>query len=443
MRSPSPAPSAAVDRSEPGAALVAGDLGPAIAVRPPGPRSRELAAVLAQCEAPGVNTVSAGPSVVWAQAVGSNVLDVDGNRYVDLTSGFGVAAIGHRHPRVVTAIAEQSARLVHGLGDVAAHPARAELAQRLCALAPMPGARVYFAVSGSDSVEIALKTAVLATGRCDVLAFEPAYHGTSMGALALTSRQAFTAPFAAIVARTTHRLPYGCTASELEGALARCGESLACVVFEPVVGREGVHFPPPGWLASVAERARAHGALVIADEIFTGFGRTGALFASTAEGVVPDLVCCGKALGGGLPIAAVLGRSDLMAAWDRPGEAIHTATFLAHPLACAAAIATLDVLTEESLAARAATLGASIESRAGRWRALGGVVSVRGRGLLWAIELAEARAAGRAVERALERGLLVLTCGAEGRTLQIVPPLTIRREQLEIALDLLEEVLDS
>jgi 4-aminobutyrate aminotransferase/(S)-3-amino-2-methylpropionate transaminase len=214
-------------------------------------------------------------------------------------------------------------------------------------------------------------------------------------------------------------------------------------VFEPVVGREGVLFPPPGWLASVAERARAHGALVIADEIFTGFGRTGALFASTTEDVVPDLVCCGKALGGGLPIAAVLGRSDLMAAWDRPGEAMHTATFLAHPLACAAALATLDVLAEESLPARATTLGASIESRAARWRALPGVTSVRGRGLLWAIELDDARAAGRAVQGALERGLLVLTCGARSRTLQIVPPLSIRREQLEIALDLLEEVLVS
>jgi 4-aminobutyrate aminotransferase-like enzyme len=132
-----------------------------------------------------------------------------------------------------------------------------------------------------------------------------------------------------------------------------------------------------------------------------------------------------------------------MAAWDRSGEAIHTATFLAHPLACAAALATLDVVAEESLPARASTLGASIESRAVRWRALPGVASVRGRGLLWAVELEDARAAGRAVQRALERGLLVLTCGAEGRAIQIVPPLTIRREQLTIALDLLEEVLDS
>ena len=212
-------------------------------------------------------------------------------------------------------------------------------------------------------------------------------------------------------------------------------------MFEPVVGREGVVFPPAGWLAYVAERARALGILVVADEIFTGFGRTGAWFASTDEGVVPDLVCCGKALGGGLPIAAVLGRSESMAAWDRPGEALHTGTFLAHPLACAAAIATLDVLAQESLPHRAVELGATIERRAARWRGLPGVVDVRGRGLLWAVELADAHAARRAAQDALDRGLLLLTCGAEGRTLQILPPLTIRLEQLEIALDLLEEVL--
>jgi 4-aminobutyrate aminotransferase-like enzyme len=441
MRSPSRAPSAAADRSELASSLGAGDLAPAIVVRPPGPRSRELSEVLAQCEAPGVNTVSAGPSVVWAEALGANVLDVDGNRYLDLTSGFGVAAIGHRHPRVVAAIAEQAQHLVHGLGDVAAHPTRVELGRRLRSLAPMPDARVYFAVSGSDAVEIALKTALLATGRAGVLAFDPAYHGTSVGALAITSRAAFAAPFAAMIAATTHRLPYGCDRSTIDAALDRHGAAIGCVVFEPVVGREGVVFPPAGWLADIAERARARGILVVADEIFTGFGRTGAWFASTAEGVVPDLVCCGKALGGGLPIAAVLGRSEVVMAWDRPGEALHTGTFLAHPLACAAAIATLDVLAAESLLDRAVELGASIERRAPRWRGFPDVVDVRGRGLLWAVELAYAPAARRAAQKALDRGLLLLTCGAEGRTLQILPPLTIRLEQLEIALDLLEEVL--
>jgi 4-aminobutyrate aminotransferase-like enzyme len=442
MRSPSRAPSAADERSELVASVLgAGDLAPAVVVRPPGPRSRALGEILARCEAPGVNTQSFGPSVVWQEALGSNVLDVDGNRYVDLTSGFGVAAIGHRHPRVVAAIAEQSARLVHGLGDVAAHPARVELARRLCELAPMPGALVYFAVSGSDAVEIALETALLATGRNGVLAFDPAYHGTSLGALAVTSRTAFTAPFAPLIGAATHRLPYGCATSEIDALLDRHGHGIGCVVFEPVVGREGVIFPPAGWLASVAERARAHGALVIADEIFTGFGRTGAWFAVTVEDVVPDLLCCGKALGGGLPIAAVLGRAELMASWDRGGEALHTGTFLAHPLACAAAIATLDVLAAEDPASRARALEAIVDARAARWRRQPSVIDVRGRGALWAVELADADAARHAAQAALEGGVLLLTCGAEGRTLQILPPLTIASAQLETALDLLEEVL--
>jgi 4-aminobutyrate aminotransferase-like enzyme len=408
---------------------------------PPGPRSRELGAVLEGAEAPGVNTVGSGLDVIWQEAVGANVLDVDGNRYVDFTSGFGVAAIGHRHPRVVAAIAAQSARLLHGLGDVAAHPARVELARRLAGLAPMPDARVYFAVSGSDAVEIAWKTAILATGRAGVLAFDPAYHGTSIGALALTSRPEFADPFAAIAGATTRRLPYGCAIDDVDRLLEREEASLGAVVFEPIVGREGVVFPPPGWLAALCEGARARGIVVIADEIFTGFGRTGALFASAAEGVTPDLVCCGKALGGGLPIAAVLGRGDLMAKWRTSGEAIHTGTFLAHPLACAAALATLDVIADESLPARARALGDVIVARADRWRGFTGVTDVRGRGLLWAVELDSAATARECARRALERGLLLLTCGAEGRALQLLPPLTIERRQLEIALDLLEDAL--
>jgi 4-aminobutyrate aminotransferase/(S)-3-amino-2-methylpropionate transaminase len=316
-----------------------------------------------------------------------------------------------------------------------------ELARRLAALAPMPDARVYFAVSGSDAVEIALKTALLRTGRPEALAFVPAYHGTSAGALALTSRPAFVEPFAAITTGAVHHLPHGCARSVLERFFDQHGSRVGCVVFEPVVGREGVIFPPTGWLAMVAETARAHRALVIADEIFTGFGRIGALFASPSEGVVPDLLCCGKALGGGMPIAAVLGSEGVLSAWDRPGEALHTGTFLAHPLACAASLATLDVLAEESLPERALTLGAVIEARAPRFAGAPGVVSVRGRGLLWAIELDSAEVARRSTGAALERGLLLLTCGEEGRTLQILPPLTIARQQLEIALDLLENAL--
>ncbi len=330
-----------------------GDLLPEIVVPPPGPRSRELSAALGKLEAPGVNTLFQGePAILWEEAAGANVRDVDGNIYIDLTAGFGVAAVGHRHPRVVEAVRGQAGRLLHGLGDVMAHPLRVELARRLVALAPVDDPRVYFAISGAEAVEIALKTALGATGRPGVLAFEPSYHGLTLGALNVTSREEFRAPFAAHLHGHARRLPFAGDLARVDEALA--GGEIGAAVVEPIVGREGVLIPPTGWLSGLAALCRKHGALLIADEIFTGFGRTGRLFAVDPEGVRPDVLCCGKALGGGLPIAAVIARRDLFRCWETPGEALHTATFLANPLACAAALAVLDILQEEDLPARAA-----------------------------------------------------------------------------------------
>ncbi|HEX2162643.1 MAG TPA: aminotransferase class III-fold pyridoxal phosphate-dependent enzyme, partial [Thermoanaerobaculia bacterium] len=337
-----------------------GDLPPAVRVAPPGPRSRELSRRIAAAEAPGINTLAGdAPSLFWQEAVGANVVDVDGNRFLDLASGFGVAAVGHRHPRVVAAVEAQSRRLLHGLGDVHPHPLRVELAERLAAVAPVAagpaGKRVFFGISGAEAVEIAVKTAVLATGRAGVVAFEPSYHGLTAGALALSSRPAFRGPFAAHLHPHVTRLPYGGPADAVAARLA--ADDVAAVVVEPIVGREGVLPPPPGWLPALAAACREHGTLLVADEVFTGFGRTGRLFAVQHEGVEPDLLVVGKALGGGLPIAAVVAAAETMAAWRGEGEALHTATFVAHPLACAAALAVLEVLEAESLPARAAARG--------------------------------------------------------------------------------------
>ncbi len=425
--------------------LTRGDLPPRMGTPPPGPCSIELARQLAKVEAPGVNTVSPGRPphegpILWQEALGANVQDVDGNIYIDLTSGFGVAAVGHRHPRVVAALAEQSGRLLHGLGDVHAHPGRVELASRLAALAPMPETQVFFATSGAEAVEVAVKTAILSTGRPGILAFEPAYHGTTLGALAATSRPEFRRPFARHLHPHLRRLPFGAPAGKVGRELSR--GDVACVLVEPVVGREGVLVPPPGWLAEVAGACRNHGVLLAVDEIFTGFGRTGSLFAVESEGVIPDLLCCGKALGGGLPIAAVLGRSDLFQGWSVPGEALHTSTFLGSPLACAAALAVLDILIEEDLPTRAARLGETLGQRLGAWQSrFPQVTDVRGRGLLWGIELASREEAKRLVVSALARGVLLLAGGPEGRVAQIVPPLNIDGGQLSVAIGILEEAL--
>jgi len=425
------------------AGLGRGDLPPRLRTAVPGPRSRALSRALARHEAPGINTLPAGggPTLVWQEAVGANVLDADGNRFVDLTSGFGVAALGHRPPAVVAAVRRQAGRLVHGLGDVHAHPLRAELAARLAALVPVDDPQVYFAISGGDAVEIALKTALLATGRRRVVAFAPSYHGLTLGALALTSRPAFRSPFAAHLSPEVAHLPYACPPAELAALLA--GEPpVAAVVVEPVVGREGILVPPPGWLAQIAAACRAHGTLLVADEILTAFGRTGTRFAVDADGVRPDLLCCGKALAGGLPLAAVVGRRELFAAWARGGEALHTATFVAHPLACAAALAALPRLTSARLLARVGNLGAAVGARLATWpERFAAVAAVRGRGLLWGVELRSAAAAAAAVAAARDRGVLWLAGGPEGRVAQILPPLTIAARQLDGALDLLEEAL--
>jgi acetylornithine/succinyldiaminopimelate/putrescine aminotransferase len=421
-----------------------GDLLPQIVVPPPGPRSRELSAALWQLEAPGVNTLSSADplasSILWEEACGANVRDVDGNVYIDLTSGFGVAAVGHRHPRVVAAVREQAGRLLHALGDVHAHPLRIELARRLVALAPVDEPRVFFAVSGAEAVEIALKTALGATGRPGIVAFEPAYHGLTLGALAATSRQAFRAPFAAHLHGHVRRLPFGADLERIDQALA--GGDVGAAIVEPIVGREGVLIPPAGWLAGLHALCRRHGALLVADEIFTGFGRTGRPFAVEQEGVRPDVLCCGKAMGGGLPIAAVIARREIFRCWETPGEALHTATFVANPLACAAALAVINVLLEEALPARAARLGEDLGRRLSTWTdRFAAVAEVRGRGLLWGIELRSREQAKDLVQGAWSRGILLLAGGPEGRVAQIVPPLTIAAEQLATAAGILESLL--
>ncbi|HWM91394.1 MAG TPA: aspartate aminotransferase family protein [Thermoanaerobaculia bacterium] len=406
---------------------------------PPGPRSRELSRRIAEVEAPGINTLPSTPDAVslfWEEAEGAHVRDVDGNLYIDLASGFGVAVVGHRHPRVVAAVRAQAGRLLHGLGDVHGHPLRVELAERLVRLAPVDDAQVFFSISGAEAVEIALKTAIAATRRPGIVAFEPSYHGLTLGALAVTSRPEFREPFAAHLHGHVHRIPYACDPARVEI------KNAACVLVEPIVGREGVILPPPGWLAELARLCRKDGALLIADEIFTGFGRTGKLFAVEHEGVRPDLLCCGKALGGGMPIAAVIGRRSLFRCWETPGEARHTATFVAHPVACAAALAALDVIEEEDLPARAARMGEWMEERLSPWpERYSDVVAVRGRGLLWGVEMRSAEAAKRWTAAALVRGVILLAGGPEGRVAQIVPPLTIPEEMLRQALEVLEETL--
>lgn len=415
----------------------------------PGPESRALAARLARVESHNVTALDPVP-IFWERASGANVWDVDGNRFVDLTAAFGVANVGHAHPEVVDALSKQAESLLHAMGDV--HPARVkvELLERLSALYPRgeasqaPDVRCVLSSSGSDAVETAIKTALLATGRPGILAFEGAYHGLSLGALDCTWRPDFRDPFSTRLADATRFAPYG-DLDHLAHLAGRCGEEIGAILVEPVQGRGGERVPPKGFMRGLRTLCDEHGWLLIADEIYTGFGRTGAVFACDHEAVVPDLLCVGKGLASGMPISACMGRKEVFDAWPRSeGEALHTQTFLGHPTGCAAAIASLDVAERWQLAERSRQLGhATLERLRTGLKGAATVREVRGLGLMIGIECISPEISLTASTRLLEQGYILLPSGEGGCVLSLTPPLTIGEAALFEACDEIARHLES
>jgi len=437
-----------------------GALLPQLRTAVPGPRSMAFAERLRGVESRNVTYLSPHFPVFWEEAAGVNVRDVDGNVYLDFTGAFGVSLAGHAHPAITARIRRQAQTLTHALGDVHPTALKVELLERLADLSPWPDARGVLASTGSEAVEIALKTAELATGRSGILSFQGAYHGLTLGSLAATARPEFKEPFRQRVFEGVVFAPFP-AGGELADALAAveralnegapAGHPIGAVIVEPIQGRAGVRIPEEGFLAALVEMAQRAGAVVIFDEILTGLGRTGSMFAFQHERVEPDLLCMGKALGGGLPLSVCLGPERIMSAWPQStGEALHTSTFLGHPLSCAAALAFLDVLDEENLVERADALGGEI---AGRLRSeldgVVGVAEVRGRGLLIGIELASA--GGRPLEgggaavaaAALASGLLTLPAGDAGNVVELAPPATMTSEQAEVGVELLAVAIRS
>jgi len=410
----------------------------------PGPRSRALAERLARVESRNVTCTQPTPPIFWDRAAGANVWDVDGNRYVDLTSGFGVANAGHAHPEVVRALAEQSGRLLHAMGDV--HPAEVKVALLEEIARRFPGggpARAVLGSSGSDAVEIALKTAVIASGRAGLVAFEGAYHGLSLGALAATWRPLFRQPFQALLPDTTAFARFG-ELEDVPRAASACAVPVGAVIVEPIQGRGGERIPPRGFLSGLRALCDREGWLLIADEVYTGCGRTGRWFACEHEGVVPDLLCIAKGLASGMPISACVGRAELMDAWPpSEGEALHTQTFLGHPPGCAAALASLRVLSGERLVERSAETGArALTQLEHRFAGRPGVRDVRGLGLLLAVELDAPERAAQLCARALARGVIALPSGDDARVLALTPPLSIDPDLLADAIDRIADALE-
>ena len=421
---------------------------PEMLVPPPGPRSRAIAAGLGRVESPSgsarraARAVESGEDqspIVYASGLGSNVFDVDGNRYVDLVGGFGALLLGHCPAAVELAMVEQSRRLWLALGDVFPSDAKLDVCERLARLHPAAGARVMLGSTGADAITAALKTAVLATGRPGVVAFDGAYHGLSHGPLALCGlRPSFREPFQEQLSTHVTFAPYPHDAATLAVSLASVSHALrtgkvGAVLVEPVLGRGGCIVPPESFLPALRDACDRAGALLVCDEIWTGLGRTGAWLASAEAGVVADIICLGKGLGGGLPISACVGTERAMAPWgDHGGATIHTATHFGAPLACAAASALLATVEAAELAARARAVGERWLRELRARTARRGVREVRGRGLMVGVALDGGAARALAVtRRLLARGWIVLTGGALGDVLTLTPPLDIDEALLD------------
>ena len=364
-----------------------------------------------------------------SRAEGCWLYTADGRRYLDFISGIGVSNLGHGHPAVLAAIEAQARRHLHVMvyGEYVIQ-AQAELASRLAQLLPGSLGRIYFTNSGAEAIEGALKTARKFTGRPNFVAFDGAYHGDTFMALSLMGNPSFRKPFEPMPGGIRH-LPY----DDL-GRLQAIDDSVAAVVIEPMQAEGGVRIPSSRFIQALRARCDAVGAMLIFDEVLTAFGRTGKLFALEHFDIVPDLIVLAKALGGGLPLGAFCGSDELLGCLAHDPPLGHITTFGGHPLSCATALASLEIMTNERLPERAAKVG---ESLLERFDAMVGreIVAVRGIGLLIGLEFASAPMAHRFVAETIARGVIVNWTLNADRVVRLAPPLTISESEIDFALD--------
>jgi 4-aminobutyrate aminotransferase/(S)-3-amino-2-methylpropionate transaminase len=424
----------------------------------PGPRSQ---AILERKSRVVADPKSIYLPIVAAEAHGTTITDVDGNTFIDFTGGVGVLNVGHTHPRVVEAVQEQAAKFIHTDFTIVPYEVYVELAERLTALAPIGGpVKAAFFNAGTEAVENAVKFARAFTRRPAVIAFEGGFHGRTLMSLTLTSKthpyKAGLGPFAPEVYRVPFPYEYrGVTAADALAALERAfltqvaPETVAAVVIEPVLGEGG--FVPASTeffrgLRAVCDR---EGIVLVADEVQTGFGRTGRMFAMEHFGVEPDLLTVAKSIAAGLPLSGVLGRAEIM---DAPADGGVGGTYVGNPVAQAAALAVLDVFEEEQLLERGQRVGETIRARMLAWQErFPAIGDVRGLGPMLAIELVDDPAtrapspalATRIAEAAAQRGLLLLKAGVNGNCIRVLCPLVISDQELDEALGAWEEALDA
>ena len=429
----------------------------------PGPRSQDL---MRRRDAAVVRAAYHATPVFVGKAEGSVIEDVDGNRFIDFAGGIGCVNTGHRAPRVVEAIRRQLDRFLHTSFNVLPYESYIALAERLNAITPGRFAKKTLLVnSGAEAVENAIKIARAYTKRPAILAFEDAFHGRTYMAMAATSKthpyKAGFEPFPGDVYRVPFAYCYRCSysleypsceihcARHIEDAFKRvvAAESIAAVIVEPIMGEGGFLTPPSEFFPILSEICRRHGILLIADEVQTGFARTGALFACERLGLQPDLIAMAKSLSGGLPLAAVTGRAEIM---DTPGPGALGGTFGGNPAACEAALAVLETIETENLCARANHLGDRFRRRAAQWQSRWELVGeVRGLGAMQALELVRSRQTRapaeeetkRILQYCYEHGLIMITAGSYGNVIRLLMPLVITDSQMDEGLDVLESAL--
>ena len=431
----------------------------------PGPKSKALAV---RRESALPRGLSHAAPVYIAKAEGAVIEDVDGNRFIDFTGGIGCVNVGHRAPEVVAGLQKQLDRFLHVSVQVTPYESYIELAERLNALTPGKFPKKTFLLNtGAEAVENAIKIARAHTGRQGIIAFEDAFHGRTMMAMALTSKtHPYKAGFGALPG-DVYRIPYAycyrCSyslkypscdlfcARHLEDTFKRvvASEDVAAVIAEPVLGEGGFVAPPQDFYKVLIEICHKHGVLFIADEVQSGFGRTGALFACERYGIEPDLLVTAKSLGGGLPLAAVTGRAEIM---DAPGPGGLGGTFTGNPLACAAALAVINMFEKRDLSHRANELGTKFQDRARKWQKLWPLVGdVRGLGAMQAIELVRSpetrepapEETKQIMDYCYKHGLIALTAGSYSNVVRLLVPLVISDEQMDEGLDVLEAALYS
>jgi 4-aminobutyrate aminotransferase/(S)-3-amino-2-methylpropionate transaminase len=424
----------------------------------PGPRSREILDRKARTVA---DPLSVTFPIVIAEGQGATVTDVDGNTFLDLTGGVGCLNVGHSHPRVVAAAREQLEHFGHTDFTVVPYEIYVRLAERLCDLAPISApTKAAFFNAGTEAVENAIKFARSYTKRSAVIAFEGGFHGRTLLSLSLTSKthpyKAGLGPFAPEVYRVPfaqdYRGPDARTAlAALEQALVTqvAAEDVAAIVIEPVQGEGGFVVAPRPFVEGVRRVCDDNGIVLVVDEVQTGFGRTGKLFAIEHYGVEPDLMTMAKSIAAGLPLSAVVGRAEIM---DAPGDSAIGGTYVGNPIAQAAALAVLDVIEEHDLVHRAAAIGETLRTRMATWRErFEAVGDVRGLGAMTAIELVHDRdskdpapeLASAVVEAAMDRGVLLLRSGIYSNCIRVLVPLVITDAELDEALEAWEEALET